>query len=345
MPFLRNAWYVAAWQDEVGDGLFARTIIGEPVLLLRDSDGAAHAMGDRCPHRFAPLHLGKKIAGRVQCPYHGLEFAIDGKCVHNPHGEGVIPKAAQVKTYPVVERYRLIWIWMGDPARADPGTIPDFSFIDDPKMPVISGTVYGKGNYELYSDNILDLGHAEFLHTGLAAAAFTKGAREIVQDGTTVWSNTIYDNDYPSQVIQFALGEPDTRFDYVGKVRWDPPATMSFESFWSDCEGAARRTRHLPTFHIFTPETETTSFYFWAAGRNFRTDEPELSAQLRAGVVHAFENEDKVMIAAQQEMMGTTDLFSLDPILLPGDGGAIKARRVLAELIENEARLSPVGAA
>ena len=86
--YLGNAWYVAAWSDDLTEGqLLARTILKEPVVLYRKSDGAVVALGDRCPHRFAPLHMGKIVHGdRVQCPYHGLEFDQTGACVLNPHG-------------------------------------------------------------------------------------------------------------------------------------------------------------------------------------------------------------------------------------------------------------------
>ena len=74
--YLRNAWYVAAWSDDLAEGkLLARTIMKEPIVLYRRADGSPAALHDRCPHRFAPLSMGKIVHGdAVQCPYHGLEF-------------------------------------------------------------------------------------------------------------------------------------------------------------------------------------------------------------------------------------------------------------------------------
>lgn len=89
MNFVRNIWYVAAWSNEVPGGtLFHRTYLGEPILIYRKTDGTAVAMGDRCPHRFAPLHMGKLVGDAVECPYHGLVFDCSGACVANPHGRG-----------------------------------------------------------------------------------------------------------------------------------------------------------------------------------------------------------------------------------------------------------------
>src|ERR1700737_1545160 len=118
--YLRNAWYVAAWSDDLAEGqLLGRTILKEPIVLFRKADGNVAALEDRCPHRFAPLHMGKIVGGdRVQCPYHGLEFDASGACVRNPHGTKSIPPRARVRSYPVTEKHKAIWIWMGS-ERAD----------------------------------------------------------------------------------------------------------------------------------------------------------------------------------------------------------------------------------
>ena len=129
--YLRNVWYVAAWDHEVpADRPLARTILGERLVFFRDADGRPQALFDRCPHRFAPLSMGKVVDGCIQCPYHGLQFGGDGACTRNPHGSGLIPKAAQVRSYPVVERWSVLWIWIGDAAQADPELIPNFRSMD-----------------------------------------------------------------------------------------------------------------------------------------------------------------------------------------------------------------------
>ena len=114
--FVRNAWYVAMWGDDLPrEQVTGRTILNEAVALFRKADGSVAALADRCAHRFAPLHMGKVVAGdRVQCAYHGLEFDGSGACVLNPHGNKRVPPSARVRSYPVVEKHRAIWIWMGD---------------------------------------------------------------------------------------------------------------------------------------------------------------------------------------------------------------------------------------
>lgn len=125
-PFIRNAWYVGAWDEEVtADGLLGRTLLGEPIVFFRDADGAAVALEDRCCHRAAPLSIGRKEADGVRCMYHGMKFNNKGVCIDVP-GQEKVPVKACVRAYPVQERDRFIWIWMGDPALANPADIPSF---------------------------------------------------------------------------------------------------------------------------------------------------------------------------------------------------------------------------
>src|ERR1700730_12007585 len=86
MPFLRNCWYVASWSSELASVPLGRRILDEPIVMYRLSSGEPVALSGRCPHRFAPLHLGKVIEDRIQCPYHGLRFNSLGACVFNPQG-------------------------------------------------------------------------------------------------------------------------------------------------------------------------------------------------------------------------------------------------------------------
>ena len=130
--FLKNYWYVAAATTEIGRKPFRRVIMNEPVVLYRTQDGTPVGLEDRCPHRRLPLSMGKLISDDVlQCHYHGLRYDCSGQCVKVP-GQDAVPPSARVKAYPVVERYRWLWIWMGDPALADPDKITDFHWFDDP---------------------------------------------------------------------------------------------------------------------------------------------------------------------------------------------------------------------
>ena len=160
----------------LGDGgVLGRTILKEPVVLYRQGNGEVVALEDRCAHRFAPLEHGQVVGGnRIQCPYHGLEYDKTGACVLHPHGNKNIPSRARVKSYPVTEKHKAIWVWMGDKP-ADHSKVPDFSVMDN--VPELHATkldkIMVKANVELIIDNLLDLSHTSFLHAGILGNADT----------------------------------------------------------------------------------------------------------------------------------------------------------------------------
>ncbi len=163
--FLKNHWNVAAWGEDVGRTPLDRVLLGDSVCLYRKEDGTPVALENRCPHRNLPLSEGKLIGDIVQCAYHGLEFGTDGVCTHVP-GQSEVPAWARVKSYPVVERDRWLFIWMGDPAMADHDTIPDFhASLSDPDWDVVTGQAYVAAGYRLVLDNLLDLSHLAYVHT------------------------------------------------------------------------------------------------------------------------------------------------------------------------------------
>jgi nitrite reductase/ring-hydroxylating ferredoxin subunit len=342
MNYLRNSWYPAAWAGEVSaERPLARTLLDEPLVLFRDADGKTAALHDRCPHRFAPLSRGRLIGQSIQCPYHGLQFGPQGRCTHNPHGPLIA--AARVRTYPLLERHGLIWVWMGEAETAKETALADFSIITDTaRYAVVTGTLLVPANYQLVIDNLLDLSHAQFLHPLLGNPDSSDRVRFSSRiDGTTVWSLS----DMPGEPVSklFAMmwpGGPKVG-DKRAHMRWDPPANLLLDVGYAPCGGAISDGPSMPSVHLLAPETATTTHYFWAAARDSVRDNVQISEAIRGGIDAAFRNEDAPIIAACQQRMGTTDLMSLKPLLLKVDAAAVSARRVLAELIEQEQSAAP----
>jgi len=337
MSYLRKAWYAAAWSHEVVDKPLARTLLEEPIFFIRGQEGTVIALADRCPHRFAPLSKGKLIDGAIQCPYHGLRFGPNGSCVHNPHGP--IPAAAKVKAYRLIERYGVVWIWMGEPEAADESLLPEFSVLVDPeKYAVVGDYIHLEVNYQLAIDNLLDLSHVQFLHpvVGNSDSSDRNRFRSKIE-GNTVWAF----NDMPGEPLTKLwkmLWKTDLEVgDRRAYMRWDPPANMLLDVGFTGCgrpksEGATQYSAHL-----LTPETERTTHYFWATARDVQRDNVALNEQIRNSVNHAFRNEDAPMMAACQDRMGgTTDLMALQPLLLTTDVAAARARNILDKLIRAE---------
>ncbi|SFK17012.1 aromatic ring-hydroxylating dioxygenase subunit alpha, partial [Bradyrhizobium sp. Gha] len=161
--FPMNAWYAAAWDAEVKPALLRRTICGKHVVMYRKADGSVTALEDACWHRLVPLSKGRLEGDTVVCGYHGLKYNAQGRCTFMPSQETINPSAC-VRAYPVVERHRYIWLWMGDPALADPALVPDMHWNHDPAWAGDGKTIRVNCDYRLVLDNLMDLTHETFVH-------------------------------------------------------------------------------------------------------------------------------------------------------------------------------------
>lgn len=345
MRYLRNAWYMAAWQSEVpAAGTLSRYLLDEPIVLFRDRAGAAKALLDRCPHRFAPLSKGSLQDGVLTCPYHGLAFDGAGKCAVNPHGP--VLNSMTAKAYPTTEAYKAIWIWMGDPQLADTAVLPDLSFLDSaPSTAFSSGYVCGNGNYQLFVDNILDLTHADFLHPDtLGGGSFTRTRATVEDKKSSVTIRWDCKNEVPFPLVAKALKNKDQRVDSWTEVHWYPPSIMTLRSGAVPTGTPTSAGGSFLNLHIMTPESSQRTHYFFAATRDFALEDAELNAAYAETRARIFATEDKPMIEAQQSRVGDQEFWDLNPILLRIDEGAVRVRRKLAEMIRAETKDDASGA-
>ncbi len=341
MAFLHNAWYVAAWDDEVApSAILHRRLLDESICLFRDGDGEARALLDRCPHRHAPLHLGAVQGGHLQCRYHGLAFNGSGECVHNPQGPP--PRAARVRAFPVIERHSLIWVWMGEARDADPALIPDFHFQDPETAFVGKGYLHVRTSYLLEIDNILDLSHIEFLHaTTLGSGGVSKGTYRASKEGDTIWSKRTTHADIIPDALSDAMGIPrQTPVDRWINVRWNAPAHMALFAGAVSSGRPQTDGRETSQAHCFTPESASSTHYWFSIcfPRSFGEAGERLAREQLAFLRAPFVQEDLPMLEGQQRNIGDGGLSALQPVLLPGDAAAVHARRVLETMLAHEAQ-------
>jgi vanillate O-demethylase monooxygenase subunit len=348
--YLKNAWYVAATSQELGQELLTRTILEQPILLYRKENGDPVAIGNLCPHRFAPLHMGKRIGDTVQCGYHGMVFGESGKCVLNPHHGGVIAAAMAVPAYPVEERYGMIWVWTGAADMADPALIPDFSCYTAPGFKTIGGIMDVAAGMELITDNLLDLTHADFLHEGtLSSEAITVSKLETIEQGSTIWGNRwCPDGEAPpvwSQLMDSQMGvPPTTRIDHWLYMRWDAPAHLLLDVGISPVGKGREDGVWVYTGHHLTPVSPTRTLYFWTVVRDHAPDSADVDAFWQGSIDYAFAVQDKPMIEAQQAAIGNAEIDTLRPVAIPADAAGGRARRALARLREADGPARPGGA-
>jgi len=342
--YLRNAWYVVAWSDDLADGqLLARTILKEPVVFYRTSDGKVAALENRCPHRFAPLHMGQIVNGNaVQCPYHGLEFDPTGACVRNPHGTKNIPPRARVRSYPATEKHKAIWIWMGE-GPADAAKVPDFSVLDN--VPEMHATkrdrITIRANYELIIDNLLDLSHGSFLHAGILGNSETVEAEITVElDGNDVVVGRHASNATAPGLFAILMPSKPERVDKFTRMRWMAPSTLRLVTGICMPGAAPESGTGYHAIHMLTPESDRTTHYFFTAVRfNVLTADDKLNAQIQDKISttrrFAFEEQDAPVIEAQQEIIDDA-LTPVDPVILAIDVGPVRYKQVLQKLIRAE---------
>lgn len=336
--FLRNTWYVAARSDEIGEALKPMKILGENIVLYRKADGTAVALEDACPHRKLPLSMGRREGDTVVCGYHGLTFDGAGTCVASPT-QARIPSTAKVRSYPVVDRWGLAWIWMGDAALADPARIFSMENYDDPSWGLTrGGTLYCACNYLYLADNLLDPSHVAWVHvTSFAAKGTEDTPLQITtkEDGVTVW-RWMKDRELPpyyAPLVKFKgncdrLQHYEVRYPGIGVNK----SVYTRAGQGGDVENLPPDAYIMVSYHFMTPIDETHTQYIWMQQRNTDPHDARISEQISAGAKVAFE-EDRVILEAVQVGMDTKTTPHLDLAL---DAGALRFRRGLQALIDRD---------
>ncbi len=350
--FVYNAWYVAAWSGDVTiEQPLSRRILGRPVVLYRTASGQVGALEDRCCHRGLPLSMGRVDGDRLQCSYHGLEFDVAGRCVRIP-GQDRVPEHMKVRSYPVAEQDRLIWIWTGDAERADVSRIPSFPYHDDPKWPFIPYTQPVACGYQLIIDNLLDQTHVAYVHgktIGGNAAGHAVADMEIVATPRGMrFMRWLANAPPPPAYVMADIGiTADTRVDRWAEFEFvGPCSVLQFVGglpVARDARGTGEREGGwaLRIMHNITPATETTCHYFWGACHGFRQDDPQVTQWMFEQIQSTFQ-EDEVILEAQQRRI----------LEVPGpltatkhDAARVRADQALQRMLAEDRTLRGGGAA
>ena len=334
--FLRNCWYVIAWDHEVpADGLFARTVLNEPIVVFRTDDGFA-ALEDRCCHRHAPLSKGRKEGACVRCGYHGLMFDAAGRCVDAP-GLDRIPPQAKVRTYPLVLRNKWLFVWMGDPAKADERLLPDNFSNDHPDWRNRPGYMRYDTPYLLICDNLLDFSHLSYVHEktlgGSTAIAQARPVIEPLERGVRV-TRRVADVPPPPyyQKIRKFSGKVDRWFIYDFLF----PGTLLMSSGGKPAgqkEPDPANSVLLHSCQTLTPETDNSTHYFFQQSHRADAGDASVTEGIFQSLLTAF-NEDRDMITAQHEAIRRNPGAPMLPLGI--DSALVRYRKLLDEAIEHE---------
>lgn len=167
-------WYPLARSRDVKPGkAVGKTFAGEPIVLVRPQNGDVYALEDRCAHRQVPLHLGVVRGSKLQCSYHCWTYNREGHCVTVPYLDENQTLPNGVRSYPTREAYGFIYVFPGDPAKAETAAFPD--------VPTFARSEYKTRtldrrincHYSFMHENLMDMNH-QFLHRSLMGGIRTR---------------------------------------------------------------------------------------------------------------------------------------------------------------------------
>lgn len=334
---VRNGWYVAAFAHEVKRELLARWILNEPVVMYRKEDGEAVALSGRCPHRHFPLGRGCLKGDALECAYHGITFGPDGECVRIP-SQKVVPGVYRIKKYPLVEHGMWLWIWPGDPERADESLLPNLEEAGYREPGFRYRPFYFleiAGRYQLLNDNLLDLTHLAYLHRtsiGVEANASTPEQRE--ETDRVLRSRRVMKGVSQADFLRGRIGY-DGPVDRTTSMDFYLPgfhAGLDYTSIPQDHPTrGGEEVRAARVFHAVTPSrTHTTNYFFSFGGRMTEAEIDFMHGYLRSVV------EEDIFATVEIETLLTRLGQEPSELMLKSDTTAVQARRALQAMMERE---------
>jgi vanillate O-demethylase monooxygenase subunit len=329
---VKNAWYLAAWSDELANGqMLARRIAGEPMVLGRDNDGAAFALVDRCPHRRYPLTEGRFDGETITCGYHGFRFGLDGTCIGVP-AQTNVPASANVRPFPLTEEYGGLWVFPGDPALAAMTVRPVHPWITE--WPSATGYAPLKARASLLIDNLLDLSHETYIHaSGIGTPEVAETPVDTERVGNALWvRRKMYGVECPPNYARSTgLSSPIDRFQ---EIEYTPPCLYVLHSRVA-AAGDRGRGFNSKVIYCITPETERTMHNFFAICREPQTADDRqrpLTNQRNTVVEDTLALELLERTLSEDEAEGQ----AVPEVSIGIDRGGLIGRRMIADLLRLE---------
>mgnify|MGYP001544863038 CR=1 FL=1 len=269
--YLRSFWIPCMVLGEVpgaDEAPLRLRLLGEDLIVFRDSNGRVGVMEEHCPHRRASLYFGRNEEGGIRCVYHGWKFDVDGNCLEMPNEPASSDYCKKVKAvaYPARERGGLLWVWMGKGAEVP--QFPDFEWLDLPADHLYASRWEQECNSIQAMEGELDAAHVSFLHRRVDRLDEKKNSLSgsyFQVDRAPRWH--VKDTDYGF----VAASQRDVE---DGKSYWRMNQfLLPFYTMITSDPGNARMTR------MWVPKDDE---HCWVIAVNFRVDmalqEPELQA-------------------------------------------------------------------
>jgi phenylpropionate dioxygenase-like ring-hydroxylating dioxygenase large terminal subunit len=321
-----NFWYAAEESHQLVAAPLHRRMLGQDFVLFRDSQGVAHCLSNVCAHRGGSLAHGKLKGDCIECPYHGWQFDGAGQCTKVPSldADTNIPNRAKVDAYPTVEKYGLVFVFLGDlPEQERPPilTIPEWNQAD---WRAITDVFEWEINYQRSIENGIDTAHNEFTHT--------------THIGTSAGEN--YIPEFDMQNTEWGV---ELNFTAPGKASAEEGIMREASGKTEDGPTGMRTAQHgvssmlayihpTPEFKIHgymfeTPVDEKNTRLFMIALRNFMLEPEHDAATRKMNKFVAMEDRDVL----QRVRPIKTPASPQREILVPSDAPLARYRELLKE--------------
>ncbi|SDI51242.1 vanillate O-demethylase monooxygenase subunit [Paraburkholderia steynii] len=330
-----NCWWVAGFGNEVGRSLLARWLLDTPVVLFRQQDGTVAALEDRCPHRQAPLSLGRLRGDTVECGYHGICFDATGRCVRVPSADAAPSFSA--RHFPVKEVGPFVWVWLGDASMIGSAPPPpELPWMTDPTFATRSGQMEISANYMLLKENVLDLTHFGYVHASTFQIEDWTNPPEVSGDGETVGYRQRFVNKPLAPGYAMSLGvPPGTPWNREHRGSFLSPALQEGCVDFQDPSQPERAPARFRVAHATTPVDQSHMLYFWVIARDFATV-PEAMDHLVGAIRTGFDEDRVVLEAIQAQSSRGPRRVSTGERSVKADAAGIQARRIVARWMERE---------
>ena len=261
---MRQHWMPACMSEEVAEPdctpLRVR-LLGENMVVFRDSKGRLGALDEQCPHRRASLAFGRNEECGLRCLYHGWKFDVNGNAIDmsSEPVDAKLRSTMKTKAYPVQEAGGFVWVWMGNPDQVTPFDKPNWATVPDDKISIVK--MHGACNWAQVLEGSIVSAHSSSLHSSNMPTA-TEVSGSTATD--TAWLRPSADKAPRLEVQKTSFG---FRYVAIRKPIVDADATDYIRMTLY----VAPYTVHIPSndqYHLsqmLVPIDDENTMFYWVA--------------------------------------------------------------------------------
>ena len=279
--------------------------------------------------------MGIKDGDSIRCRYHGLKLGPDGVAEEMPLKHDKVNQSVCVESFAVAEKYRFVWIWVGDKTKADEALIPDLWPCSAPGWTFDGGHYPIACDYRLVIDNLMDLTHETHVHSGsIGQSELMEAPIETRVEGNDVFVTRWIPDIDPPPFWRDAL-KSDGKVDRWQICQFVAPSAVIIDVGVAPVGAGASVASHDQgvrgfVIDVMTPQSETQTHYFWGMARNFDVADQGFTARFKAQQGGVFA-EDVEVLEAQQRSITANPELKLSAYNI--DQGGVRARQIIKRLI------------